>query len=244
MARKTWAEAQITRQRILEAASTVFLEQGFEGSSLQRVADAAGLTRGAIYWHFANKKQLLHALMARTPSCEHAKNSKVMDDDPAQTLTRLALAPLERLIERLQRSAPLSQALGMPNQAERSVDAVVMGHRMYGEQRALLLVELQLACDKVCRQRDLGLGPSSRGAALGLTWLIEGLMWRWIKDPEAFDLLGTGGLAVAAYVQGMCSCGVSQGLPAPTPGHTAPQSRPSGAAVAEPEHTPPPPPLS
>jgi TetR/AcrR family acrAB operon transcriptional repressor len=47
MVRKTRAEAQITRRRILDAAAKVFLEQGFSGASLQRIADTASqaLTR-------------------------------------------------------------------------------------------------------------------------------------------------------------------------------------------------------
>lgn len=220
MARKTRAEAQITRQRILGAARAIFLAHGFAGSSLQQVAEAVGLTRGAIYWHFTNKKQLLQALMLRAPSREQSNDSKDKDDEPASALMQLAMAPLERL--RL--STPVRQALDLPTEAGLSVDAVAMGYKMYGEQRALLLQELHLACENVYRQRGIEAGPSSIDAARGLTWLIEGLMWRWTRDPGAFDLLGVGNLAISAYLQGMDSPGGSQGLPVPTSGHTEPGS--------------------
>jgi TetR/AcrR family acrAB operon transcriptional repressor len=229
MVRKTRAEAQITRQRILDAAAKVFLEQGFSGASLQRVAEAAGFTRGAIYWHFENKKELLQALMARTAPCDHADNAKGADDEASQTLTRLAMAPLVRL----KQSAPVQQGQSIPSPAGLSADAVVMGRRMAGEQRALLLLALQLACDKVYRQRDLELGASSRGAALGLCWLIEGLMRRWSKDPGAFDLLGIGSLAISAFVQGMCSGDGSRKLPVAPSGHTESPGNTCGPAAAD-----------
>jgi AcrR family transcriptional regulator len=231
MARKTWAEAQRTRQRILDAAEAIFLAHGFAGSSLKQVAEAAGLTRGAIYWHFTCKKQLLHALMARTTPCEHLNSPKGEDDDPAKALIRLAMAPLERL--RL--ATPPQHSLDLQAPAGPSLDAEVMGHAMYGEQRALLLQDLLLACDRVYRQRNPEGVPLSKGAAQGLTWLIEGLMWRWTKGPEAFDLLGIGQLAISAYVQGMYTCGGSQGLAIPIPGHFERTGSASGAAPEDSE---------
>lgn len=53
-----------TRSRILAAASQVFAEQGLERASLDAVAAAAGLTKGAVYWHFSSKQDLFAALLA------------------------------------------------------------------------------------------------------------------------------------------------------------------------------------
>ncbi|MFL5962439.1 MAG: TetR/AcrR family transcriptional regulator [Gaiellaceae bacterium] len=52
-----------TRARILEAALDVFSEYGFEGSSLQQIADRLGLTKAALYYHFRSKDELLEALV-------------------------------------------------------------------------------------------------------------------------------------------------------------------------------------
>jgi TetR/AcrR family acrAB operon transcriptional repressor len=62
MARKTKAEAEMTRQRIVDAAFRVFTEKGFTRTTLNNIADAANVTRGAIYWHFKDKVDLLIAL--------------------------------------------------------------------------------------------------------------------------------------------------------------------------------------
>ena len=55
--RKTKEEAALTRKRLLEAAVRVFSEKGFTASKLSEIADKAGVTRGAIYWHFGNKEK-------------------------------------------------------------------------------------------------------------------------------------------------------------------------------------------
>lgn len=58
MARKTKQEAQETRQHILDVALRLFSQQGVSSTSLGEIAKAAGVTRGAIYWHFKDKSDL------------------------------------------------------------------------------------------------------------------------------------------------------------------------------------------
>lgn len=60
--RRTKAEAQETRQAIVEAAEQVFFERGVARTTLEDVARAAGVTRGAVYWHFRNKSDLFNAV--------------------------------------------------------------------------------------------------------------------------------------------------------------------------------------
>ncbi len=62
MARKTKEEAERTRQQIIHAARQVFHECGVSRTSLEKIAKAAGVTRGAVYWHFANKADLFFAM--------------------------------------------------------------------------------------------------------------------------------------------------------------------------------------
>src|SRR3954468_16837544 len=65
MVRRTKEEAQATRRHILDTAELVFEQRGVSGTSLNEIAKAAGLTRGAIYWHFQNKADLFNAMMER-----------------------------------------------------------------------------------------------------------------------------------------------------------------------------------
>lgn len=62
MARRTKEAAQETKQQILAAAEEIFFLNGVSRTSLDEVATQAGVTRGAIYWHFKNKVDLFKAL--------------------------------------------------------------------------------------------------------------------------------------------------------------------------------------
>ncbi|HEY1778643.1 MAG TPA: helix-turn-helix domain-containing protein [Solirubrobacteraceae bacterium] len=59
----TSTQAVDTRSRILDAALEVFSEHGFEGSTLQQVADLLGVTKAALYYHFPSKDDILVALV-------------------------------------------------------------------------------------------------------------------------------------------------------------------------------------
>ena len=59
------ADAERTREIILDAAETTFLAQGVSRTTLAHIAQAAGVTRGAIYWHFEDKAALFDALLER-----------------------------------------------------------------------------------------------------------------------------------------------------------------------------------
>jgi AcrR family transcriptional regulator len=52
------------RARLLKVAYGVFAERGYEGASLERVAEAAGFSKGAVYSNFANKDELFFELVA------------------------------------------------------------------------------------------------------------------------------------------------------------------------------------
>ena len=62
MVRKTKAEAEQTRKDIIDAARRVFHTCGVSRSTLEKIAQEAGVTRGAVYWHFENKAELFFAM--------------------------------------------------------------------------------------------------------------------------------------------------------------------------------------
>jgi len=64
MARKTRAESQAqTRAQLVETARQMFFEQGYHPTSLEKVADAAGYSKGAVYSNFRNKDELCSAVL-------------------------------------------------------------------------------------------------------------------------------------------------------------------------------------
>ena len=54
-----------TRERILDAALDLFIEQGFDGTSLRQIAEKLGVTKAALYYHFESKEDILLALHMR-----------------------------------------------------------------------------------------------------------------------------------------------------------------------------------
>lgn len=65
MGRVAGVTSEETRRRVLEAAAGVFSDCGFEGARMARIAEAAGLSVGAIYNHYESKAELLAAVVER-----------------------------------------------------------------------------------------------------------------------------------------------------------------------------------
>ncbi|MFH1313906.1 MAG: TetR family transcriptional regulator [Candidatus Eisenbacteria bacterium] len=61
--RRTKEEAEQTRQHLMDVALRVFSTRGYSAARLSDIAADAGVTRGAVYWHFGSKKGLLFAIL-------------------------------------------------------------------------------------------------------------------------------------------------------------------------------------
>jgi len=72
VARVTRAESkERTRQRLLAEAQRLFRERGYAATSLEQIADAAEVTKGAIYGHFASKEDLMLSAMEAAPAPDY-----------------------------------------------------------------------------------------------------------------------------------------------------------------------------
>jgi AcrR family transcriptional regulator len=56
-------QSQETANRILHQAMRIFLEKGYHGTSIDDITRAAKLTKGALYWHFRSKEDLLKRIV-------------------------------------------------------------------------------------------------------------------------------------------------------------------------------------
>ena len=63
MARTVGSTAERTRARVLDAALALFTERGYAGTSMRDLADRLGMTKAALYYHFASKEALLRELV-------------------------------------------------------------------------------------------------------------------------------------------------------------------------------------
>src|SRR3954468_8697712 len=99
MVRRTKEEALTTRLTILDAAERVFHDKGVAHASLEDIAAAAKVTRGAIYWHFKDKAELFDAMMQRVRLPVEAINERsdcCEEADPLALLRRAAVDVLLR----------------------------------------------------------------------------------------------------------------------------------------------------
>lgn len=76
----------MTRDKILIAASQVLVQEGVAGLSIRKIAKAAGLSAMGLYRHFADKEDLLNALMARGFGAWDARAAKIDRADPVAWL--------------------------------------------------------------------------------------------------------------------------------------------------------------
>src|ERR1700727_2221329 len=73
MARVTRAESkERTRQRLRAGAQRLFRERGYAATSLEQIAEAAEVTKGAIYGHFASKEDLMLSALEMTPASDYS----------------------------------------------------------------------------------------------------------------------------------------------------------------------------
>lgn len=100
-----------TRNLLLDAAKDVFARRGFEGASLEEIAEAAGYTRGAIYKHFGSKEELFLAVNKRWN--ESFLETFVESIDPSTPIEELDLASLAKRWHEMQYSSPHDFALGI-----------------------------------------------------------------------------------------------------------------------------------
>lgn len=202
MVRKTKAEAQATRHLILDAAEQIFLQRGVARTSLQDIAVAAGVTRGAVYWHFENKAAVFQAMMERvTLPCEAALADlqNVPPEALLDTLAQMGMAPLRDLATKPQVRRVFTIALHLTEYTDEM--ASQQDEHRAGIQRYLLQMEALLARAQTAGQ--LQTRTPARTMALGLFAVVDGLMMHWTLAPDTFDIVAVGEGAIGAYLAGL-----------------------------------------
>ncbi len=203
MVRKTKEEALATRSAILDATEIVFQERGVSRTSLGEIAAAAGVTRGAVYWHFANKVDLFDAMVQRIFGLMEAKLEALQTtrhyEDPAELLRELALHFLDRVANdpRYYRIVEISwhKCEYVGELVEIRDKHFERGNRFLGISEAAFRAS-----------RELGfLSPhvDPRTAAIGLIAVVDGLVANWTLDTSTFPLVGTGTEIIDGYFSGL-----------------------------------------
>jgi TetR/AcrR family acrAB operon transcriptional repressor len=202
MARRTKEEALATRERILDTAELVFERQGVSRTSLHDIAQAAGVTRGAIYWHFRDKADLFNAMMQRVtlPMEQTAmRTDHAVLDDPIDCLRRSFVDALSKTVNDPQ----VRRVFEIATHKVEYVGELQAVRDRHLRTRNECLAHVQRGLLQAMRRGQLSARLPARAAALGLHALIDGLIQNWMLDPAAFDLVQTGRQVLNAYLAGL-----------------------------------------
>jgi len=200
--RRTRDEALETRNKILDTAERVFSERGVSHTSLADIAHAAGVTRGAIYWHFRNKADLFDAMMNRVvlPMEEMAQRAgDATLDDPLAYVRGCALNVLERVV----RDPQCRRVFEICCHKCEYVNEMSQVRDRHIEGRNACLSHIEAGLRNAAAKGVLARGVNPRNAAVGLHALVDGLIMNWILDPGYLPLDKEAGRIVDLYLDGL-----------------------------------------
>lgn len=200
MVRKTKEDALATRDSILDAAEQLFVTQGVSHTTLQHIATAAGLTRGAIYWHFEDKAALFNALMERAKMPLESALHLLEKQDPSDPLAdmREYIVCVFRLTVDDLRARRAFEIATLKMEFVEEMNAVRRRRaEMTGQWREKLEGRVRIGIEHGLLKPDVD--PAV--VALGLFALIDGLLRAWLLDPQSFDLVKVGGQIVNTHLE-------------------------------------------
>jgi len=187
MARKTKQEALETRNSIMDAAVRVFAVKGVARTSLDDIAREAGVTRGAIYWHFANKEDLLNSLWDQIVLlyAPMTQASEAQDEpDPLGKMKNLYLALFCGLVED-QRQQQLFRLLFDDSSHSKETEAMRFRHVQMRRER---LRGIQITLNNAQEKGQLPPNLDIRQGSISVLVFIHGLITNWITTPDMFDI--------------------------------------------------------
>lgn len=202
MVRRTKENAEVTRSQLLDAAEKVFTEKGVSHTSLADIASAAGVTRGAIYWHFKNKADLFHAMMERVkmPIDEMADTMEAeQSNDAIACLRNVALSVLQHVASNPQ----THRVFDIFNNKCELVGEMAIGRERELERRYECLGRIEQKMRSAVEQGTLPRSLNPHTAAIGWYSFISGLIINWVLNPASFDLAGEAPQLIDGYLKGL-----------------------------------------
>lgn len=186
MVRKTKEDAAITRQKIVDAAREMFLQKGVSRTSLEQIAAHAGVTRGAVYWHFQNKAELFYAMREQVylPLIDRMDDTLLVHDTPQ-------VDPLGRIHQHLKNTIQVLSE----DQITRQTYEVMMAKCEYVDEFADVLQSILSNCSGLVHKLEQTylkaqqLGQVSKAItaaelAMDTHLFFSGLLHMWVKDSE------------------------------------------------------------
>lgn len=194
--KRSKADAEQTRLTILEAAQKLFFTRGVAATSLDRIATEAGVTRGAIYWHFKDKADLMMALRKQycLPQEDMITRAAVSGHPDPISLLESKGAEVLRLFEQdegMQRMF-LITSTQMPGTPEAE------GIRRVNAEMFDVMLKLM---ERARKNGQLAPHLDPPEAAVYLMVSMNGLLNEWLRSGRAFPLCDLGAKLLHEFVE-------------------------------------------
>ena len=185
MARKTKEDAELTRQRIIDAARAIFLARGVSRSTLEHIAAEAEVTRGAVYWHFKNKTDIFYALRDRAflPLIDRMYDTLAIQTDDIDPLTQIENS-LSDTINELNENIEMRQIYEIMMIKCEYVDEFASVLQQILNNCSDITEKIQSAYERAQAQQLLSTTQSPRALALDTHLFFSGLLHMWVKDAD------------------------------------------------------------
>ena len=198
MPRRTKDEAEKTRDTLLDVAEKLFFKNGVSRTSLEQIAAAAGVTRGAVYWHFADKAALFAAMADRVflPHEDMLEQlAAQISDTPLEDLQKACLHSLHMMAKDKRRRDVVSILTLRCEYLDEMQD--IIERRNACKQRMLTLSEKFLT--RAARMKILASPWTPRKAAIALQALMSGLISGALEKRKGFDFATSCAACVEAF---------------------------------------------
>ena len=205
MARKTKDDAQLTCAALLDAAERVFFDNGVANTTLNDIAAAAGLTRGAIYWHFEDKADLLKAMFVRAMLPMEAmlrELEQASGEDPLRALRTMCVQALINLAHSPEQQRVFSIMFHKCEHVGQLVAILEDKHAKRDE----CLAEVRTVLDQAVAKGQLPADTDVAMAHQTINNFMTGTMSEWLFTPQAFALDASAPAMVDMLLAGLQAC--------------------------------------
>jgi AcrR family transcriptional regulator len=202
MARRTIAEAESTRAAILDAAEVLFYQHGVSRTTMEKIAVAANVTRGAIYWHFENKADLFNAMLERVRlPFQHMLDALDNNtaEDPFAQVRQLYIDGLQLIAGSEQHHRVLTIVFHRCEYIDELNPAVNKQDEL--DEQAVAV--MQRAFERAANAGTLRNGVSPRLAAMSLHMYVGGIISHFLLKPQQCDLSLHAGDLIDTMLQGL-----------------------------------------
>ena len=202
MVRRTKADALTTKNELLDAAERLFSERGVSNTSMMQVAEAAGVTRGAIYHHFENKLDLIYALMERVSLPVDEMRDELRAQLPDEPLRQLRERSLH-VVHQVQHDPHMQALVNILCHKCEYVEDTLPIHLRHLSGRNECIEEFVKLVELAQQQGSVRTEVEPRTFVIGLFALVDGLFYNWLLDTDYFDLGRAAERTIDTYIAGI-----------------------------------------